>query len=100
MSRIELQKSVLGLLKDFRGLEPLKQLFWSDLNYQRINQPLSRRGWSDTTANFLADDPLLFAGGGQNDDFHIIYAQLESDRLLLGHERPIVSRLMKDHPYV
>jgi type I restriction-modification system DNA methylase subunit len=99
MARIDRQQSVLDLLKNFRGLEPLKQLFWSELNYQRINQPLSRRGWSDTTANFLSDDPLLFASGGQSNDFHVVYARMGSDRLHLGHERPVVSRLTKDHPY-
>ena len=99
MARIELQQSVLDLLRNLHGLEPLKQLFWSELNYQRINQPLSRRGWSDTTAKLLADDPLLFAGGGESNDFHVIYARMRSDRLPLGHERPIVSRFTKDHPY-
>jgi hypothetical protein len=99
MGKTDRQQSVLDLLKSFRGLEPLKQLFWSELNYQRINQPLSRRGWSDTTANLLADDPLLFAGGGESNDFHVIYARMGSNRLPLGHERPVVSRLTKDHPY-
>lgn len=99
MARIELQQSVLNLLKNLRGLDPLKQLFWSELNYERVNQPLSRRGWTDTTANILAEDPILFAGGGESNDFHVIYGRLASDRLLLGQERPVVSRLMRDHPY-
>ena len=99
MTRIELQQSVLNLLKNLRGLDPLKQLFWSELNYERVNQPLSRRGWTDTAANILAEDPILFAGGGESNDFHVIYGRLASDRLLLGQERPVVSRLMRDHPY-
>jgi hypothetical protein len=99
MARIDRQQSVLDLLKNFWGLDPLKQLFWSELNYQRINQPLSRRGWTDTVANILAEDPILFAGGGESNDFHVIYVRLASDRLLLGDERQIVSRLMRDHPY-
>jgi len=99
MARTDLQQSVLDLLKNLRGLEPLKQLFWSELNYDRVNQPLSRRGWSESIASFLTEDPILFAGGGENNDFHVIYSRLASDRLLLGHERPVVTRLMKDHPY-
>jgi hypothetical protein len=99
MARIEIQKSVLDILKNLRGLEPLKQLFWSELNYQRINQSLSRRGWADTAAKALAEDPVLFAGGGENNDFHVIYARLASDRLSLGQERPVASRLLRDHPY-
>ena len=99
MTRTELQQSVLDLLKNLRGLEPLKQLFWSELNYQRINQPLSRREWTDTAANALAEDPVLFAGGGENNKFHVIYARLASDRFSLGKERPVASRLLRDHPY-
>ena len=41
MVDLERQQSVHNLLKQFHGLEPLKQLFWSELNYQRVNQPLS-----------------------------------------------------------
>ena len=95
----EVQKTVLDILRNLRGLEPLKRLFWSELNYERVNQPLSRHGWTDISRNALAEDPVLFAGGGENNDFHVIYARLASDRLLLGHERPIVSRLKRDHPY-
>ena len=47
MSRPERQQNVLELLKALRGLEPLKQLFWRELNYQRVNQPLSSRGWTE-----------------------------------------------------
>jgi hypothetical protein len=95
----ERQQNVLDLLKGLRGIEPLKQLFWSELNYQRVNEPLSRRGWTDSASKALADDPVLFAGGGENNDFHVIYGRLASDRLLLGHERPVVSRLLREHPY-
>ena len=93
------QQSVHNLLKQFTGLEPLKQLLWSELNYQRVNQPLSRRDWSTTAATALAEDPVLFASGGQDDDFHVIYVRLANNQLLLGQERPVVSRLLRDHPY-
>ncbi|MBM3142800.1 MAG: hypothetical protein FJ005_07125 [Chloroflexi bacterium] len=89
----------MELLKNLRGLEPLKQLFWSELNYDRVNQPLSRRGWNQTAANALAEDPVLFAGGGQNNDFHVVYGRLPQERLLLGQERPVVNMLLKEHPY-
>jgi len=69
------------------------------LNYDRVNQPLSRRGWSQTAANALTEDPVLFAGGGQNNDFHVVYSCLPQDRLLLGQERPVVTQLLKEHPY-
>jgi len=99
MTQVERQQSVMNLLTTMRGLEPLKKLFWSELNYQRVNQTLSRRGWSDTASSALAEDPLLFAGGGQDDSFHVIYARLASNRLPLGSERPVAARLLRDHPY-
>jgi hypothetical protein len=43
MPQSERQQTVLELLEDFRGLEPLKELFWSELNSEGVNQPLSRR---------------------------------------------------------
>lgn len=97
MSPPERQQTVFDILKNFRGLDPLKQLFWSELNYSRVNTSLSRRGWSSATADVLADDPTLFATGG--DEFHIIHSRLAGDRLLMGQERPIVSQLLKEHPY-
>jgi hypothetical protein len=95
------QQVVLDLLKGFStgGLDPLKQLFWTELNYQRVNQPLSRRGWSETAADALADDPLLFAAGGEDNAFQIIYTRLKSDRLLLGLERPVISKLLQQYPH-
>lgn len=99
MPQRDRQQTVLKLLGNFHGLDSLKELFWSELNYERVNQSLSRRNWIETAAKALAEDPLLFAGGGASNDFHVIYARLTSNQLLLGHERPVVSRLLRDHPY-
>lgn len=99
IDRLEREQSVLELLKNLHGLEPLKKLFWSELNYDRVNQPLSRRGWNQTAVNALAEDPVLFAGGGQNNDFHVVYSRMPRERLLLGEERPVVNALLKEHPY-
>jgi adenine-specific DNA-methyltransferase len=93
------QETVLEILKDFRGMEPLKELFWSELNYDRVNEPLSRSGWTGTAAQVLAEDPVLFASGGQDGAFHVIYTRLASNQLSSGAERPIVARLLRDHPY-
>jgi hypothetical protein len=99
MSRPERQQNVLDLLKGLRGIEPLKQLFWSELNYQRVNQPLSRRGWSEAATKALAEDPVLFAGGGDDNAFHVIYCRLAADGLPRTLERPVVSQLLREHPY-
>ena len=44
------QQSVLALLENLNGLDHLKELFWNELNYERINEPISRRGWGETAA--------------------------------------------------
>jgi len=95
----EREQAILEILRELRGLEPLKELFWAELNYDHINRPLPRHGWNQAAASALAEDPILFAGGGENNDFHVIYGRLAHDRLLLGHERPVVTQLLKGHEY-
>ena len=93
------QENILNILQDFQGLDPLKELFWTELNYDRRNDGIPRGDWTDTAKNALAEDPILFATGGIDDAFHVIYARLNADRLLLTAERPVISRLLQDHPY-
>ena len=99
MTELEYKKSIFDILSDLKGLNPLKELFWGELNYERVNESLSRQGWSKIASEALAEDPVLFATGGEDGGFHVLYSRLASDRLLLGHERPVVSRLLKEHPY-
>jgi hypothetical protein len=98
MPNSDIRQSILDLLQNF-SFDHLKQLFWTELNYERVNQPLARRGWSDAAANALAENPLLFAAGGAHQDFHVLYARLDSDKLLLGSERPVIATLLNEHPY-
>ncbi len=79
-----------------RKLEALKQLFWSELNYERANAPLTMRDWPEATAALLADPPLLFATAGQG--FHVIYARLQG-ALSLSNERAVVNKLLAAHPF-
>lgn len=97
MRQPEFQQSILDILSSLQGLNPLKELFWSELNYDRENQPLSRRGWSDTVSQLLAEDPLLLASA--DSEFHIIYGRLQSERLLASDQRPVVNQLLNNHPY-
>src|SRR5437773_3621892 len=99
MAKLANQQSVLDLLENLNGLDPLKALFWNHLNYDRVNQSVSRKGWNETASKALADDPLVFAGGGENNDFKVILGRLDSDRVPLGMQRPVVNRLMRDFPY-
>ncbi len=92
----DIQTAVLSILKSLRGLEPLKQLFWQYLNYDRVNQPLPRRDWGEGARQALAEDPVLFADAN---GFHILYCRLAADRLRLTDERTVVNRLLQEHPY-
>ena len=93
------QANLLNILQDFQGIEPLRELFWTELNYDRQNDGIPRGDWGDTAKNALAEDPVLFATGGIDAAFHVIYARLNADRLLLTAERPVISRLLQGHPY-
>ncbi|MHB8599923.1 MAG: Eco57I restriction-modification methylase domain-containing protein [Ktedonobacteraceae bacterium] len=94
---IELRETVrqhLEALTSEQNINPLKDLFWSVFEYDRVNSPLSRTNWRDRKAvDFLADDPVLLASGGANRDFPVYYARLNNHRLLAGHERAIVKEM-------
>jgi adenine-specific DNA-methyltransferase len=93
------KKTVQQVLQSLRDLDDLKQLFWTELNYERANSPLSDRGWPDAARDALAEAPLLLACGGSGGDFHIIYNRLKSEDLPRNMERPVVNQLLKEHPY-
>ncbi len=99
MAELGQRRTVLQILESLRGLDDLKQLFWTELNYERENTPLSNRAWPDAARDALAAAPLLLACGGTGGDFHIIYNRLKSDDLSRGLERPVVNQLLKEHPY-
>ncbi len=84
-------------LKQQHDLEPLKQLFRIDLNYSYDDSELSTRDWSQALRDTLNESPLLFARGGKDNDFDIVYIHLKDNELLLTHERPIVLKLLDEH---
>ncbi len=99
MAEPSFRQSIYDLLSNWRGLDSLKDLFWSQLNYDRVNQTISRSGWPKAAAEALADQPTVFAEGGEGGQFKILYARLAGDRLRLTDERAVVNRLLRDFPY-
>ncbi|MEN6319412.1 MAG: TaqI-like C-terminal specificity domain-containing protein [Syntrophaceae bacterium] len=99
MPVLERKQTVLKILEQLGGLDALKELFWTELNYERENAPLSMRGWPDSARKALVDDPILFASGGEENAFHVLYCRLASDSLQRNFERPIVNQLVREHPY-
>ena len=80
------EAKVHNILSNLRSLDKARELF-AELNYDPVHDLLSRSGWTRAAADALAEDPQVMAC---HDDFKIIYARLDSDRLLLGDERPVV----------
>ena len=88
------------------GLAAVKQLFWTELNYDRVNAPLSRRNWPGRAAAALADDPHILAHHKSHfGTFEIIHAQLTPSQVSRGFplsltaERLVINQLLPDHPY-
>jgi hypothetical protein len=97
-------KDIIGIvqkrleeLKQQHSLNPLKQLFWTDLSYNRENTPLAYLDWPESIRQTLQEPPLLFATGGRDNDFNVIYIHMAHEELLLGHERPVVLKLLAEH---
>ncbi|MCX6030997.1 MAG: Eco57I restriction-modification methylase domain-containing protein [Chloroflexi bacterium] len=97
--------SLLGRLPT-DGLQAAKQLFWTELNYDRAAQPLSDRGWPDTVRTALASPPLLLARYESTfGAFDVIFIKLADKGaswafpLSLSAERQVIGQLLPDHPY-
>lgn len=100
MTQVEKQQhKILDILQNLQSLDSLKTLFWNALNYEHENKPLSPRKWPDGVRQVLAEDPVLFASGGEGKAFHVVYCRLDASSLRRGMERPVVNQLLRDHPY-
>ena len=104
----ETQKRVYHLLQRMPcdGLDAAKQLFWTELNYDSVNEPLSYREWPERAQEALDDVPLLLAEyESQFGSFGIIYCRLSTEQrgrdfpLSLTAERLVINQLLTDHPY-
>ena len=93
---LENTKRISKILEEFQGIEPLKKLFCVELNYDRANSPIDNL--PKGTADLVAELPFAFATGGKDKDFHIIYVQLKTEKLLKTHERQIITHLQTRYP--
>ena len=65
MTKLEYKQAIHEIFRNLKGIELLKELFWGELNYGRVNKSLSRHGWSKTATEVLAENPVLLATGGR-----------------------------------
>ena len=89
-------ETILPILQNFHGTEPLKQLFWVELNYDRVNTHIDNLPKS--TVDLVAETPLCLATGGRDNDFHVIYVKLKTERLRKTDERQIITHLQTRYP--
>ncbi|MEO0967376.1 MAG: TaqI-like C-terminal specificity domain-containing protein [Cyanobacteria bacterium J06639_18] len=99
MSQQKLQEKISKSLENLRNIDTLKKIFWSQLNYDQVNEKLSRRKLTDKIKDVVEEEPLLLASGGASKAFHVIYTRLKSQDLSRQNERVIVNHLLKEHPY-
>ena len=90
----EVRRSVQDILEDLHSLNSLRELL-SRLNYDPVLKPIERHSWGKA-AEALAEDPQIVAVHGE---FQIIYLRLASNSLLITHERPVINKLLQQHPY-
>jgi len=99
LSNAEKISQILEQFNEEPGLIQLKKLFWKELNFNRINEPLSTRDWTDKARDLIIDDPILFATAGINEGFHVIYCHLNSHKLHITPERTLINKLLVNYPY-
>jgi len=87
---------IYDTLSNLRSDRQLKDLFFDQLNYDHIDQPLPSRQLGENLQNLFVDDPLLL---GNHDQFQIIYCTLHDPRLPRGQQRLIVEQILKHHPW-
>ena len=90
------KKTVLQILESFKGTGPLRELL-AQLNYDPLNEPVSRKEWPEPAQVALAQDPRLY--GRAAGEFYVVYAQLAADKLKLTDERTVIPQLLKQYPY-
>ena len=92
------KRTVLQILETFKGTEPLRELL-AQLNYDRLNELVSRKDWPEAAKEAVASDPRLFGRAAR--EFYVIYVQLASDKLRYAHGRArvVIPQLLKQFPY-
>ena len=89
-------ETIWSLLQNFQGIEPLKRLFWVELNYNLNNTSIDNL--PERTSDLVSEAPLRLATGGRDNDFHIIYVKLKTEKLRKTDERQIITHLQTRYP--
>ena len=94
-----LHQRIESSLKSLTDTRSLKELFYDRLHYDRVNETISTRRFSDSVRASLGDsEPLLLASGGARGQFKVIYTRL-SQQIEKQKQRGIIEALLSIHPY-
>ncbi len=97
MAQLETISSLLG---NFRSVDSLKKLLWTELNYDRANQPLPLDSWTERQREGIAAEPTVIAThDSQFGSFDIIYCPIDQWDRARGIEREAINVLLREHPY-
>jgi hypothetical protein len=96
-----LRDKVFDLLKGFHGEDDLNSLFQL-LGYEfvrRSDSHVSRNDWTEDAKNVLAESPRKVFRAGLDGEFGIVYCRLKGEKLLVGHERRVISQLQNKNNF-
>lgn len=77
----------------------LKELFWTELNFNQADDLISVQDWPESLTELLASPPRIIASAGAGDGFKVIHCCIDHEHPLLGIERKIVARLHITYPH-
>src|SRR5882724_4686650 len=100
MAEIETIHNLLAYMSDENEtsrVSAFRELFWSELNYERGDQSIPTSGWTDRQKSGLLDLSVFAYYESQFGRFDVIYCRL--DRLSRVTEREIITKLMTSYPY-
>ena len=90
---MDCQSEVYSRLGRLKSPEDAAKLFSTILNYDYTGKTLSTKRFPSSLDGQITQLQILAA----HDDFKVVYCEV--NRMLLGLERPIISNMLRDHPY-
>ncbi|MEP7288449.1 MAG: DNA methyltransferase [Chloroflexota bacterium] len=97
MAQLATVSSILG---NFRSVDSLKKLLWTELNYDRADQSLPIASWTERQREGIAGEPTVIATTKSDfGSFDVIYCQIDSWDRARSIEREAINVLLREHPY-
>jgi hypothetical protein len=99
MAEAERKQAVQAILNELRAWTGLKRLFLAGVELRAREQDSQYASVATRRKGSPCRGSVLFASGGDENAFHIVYCRMAASDLRRGPQRPVVSQLLRDHPY-